>query len=86
MHTMAPMKAASIMMPEEMVSSFWRQAIISRATESLAPEEMPSTKGPAMGFAKNVCSWKPATESAPPSTAAARSRGMRIFQTMLSAV
>ena len=33
--------------------------IIVSATVSLAPEEIPSTNGPAIGLAKKVCSRKP---------------------------
>ena len=73
-------------MPEETALPNRRQAIITRATTSLEPDEMPSTKGPAMGLAKNVCSWKPATESAPPRISAERSLGRRIFRTMLRTV
>ena len=48
---------------------------------SFAPEETPSTKGPAMGLAKKLCSRKPDTLSAPPSRAAAARRGRRIWRT-----
>ena len=57
--------------------------IIANATESFAPEDIPSTKGPAMGLRKNVCSKKPETESAPPSIAAVNVLGSRILQIML---
>ena len=43
---------------------------------------MPSTKGPAMGLPKKVCSRKPETARAPPSRAAVSSLGRRMFQTM----
>ena len=49
---------------------------------SFAPDEIPSTKGPAMGFAKNVWSRKPDTDSAPPSITAERIRGRRMSHTM----
>ena len=35
--------------------------IIASATTSFAPEEIPSTNGPAIGFLKNVCSKNPDT-------------------------
>ena len=65
---------------------FPRRTIIRSDTTSFAPEEIPSTKGPAIGLAKNVWSRKPDTDSAPPSIAAARIRGRRISHTMRYAV
>ena len=56
--------------------------IIASETVSFAPEEMPSTNGPAMGLAKKVWSRKPEIDSAPPSSMAAISRGRRISHTM----
>ena len=53
------------------------------ATAILAPDEIPRTKGPAMGFSKKVCSRKPESASAPPRIADIRILGNRIFQTML---
>ena len=55
---------------------------MTRDTASLAPEEMPSTKGPAMGFAKKVWSRKPETDSPPPKMIAAQIRGSRRVRTM----
>ena len=52
-----------------------RKKIMARATKSLAPEEMPKTKGPAIGLEKKVCNKKPETERAPPRIIAARMRG-----------
>ena len=52
------------------------------ATTIFAPEDMPSTKGPAMGFPKKFCSKNPDSDSAPPSMAAINMRGMRIFHMM----
>ena len=52
-------------------------------TWSFAPEEMPSTNGPAIGFSKKVCSKKPDKDKAPPKIAAIRILGRRIFQIML---
>ena len=57
---------------------------MTSATHIFAPEEIPSTKGPAMGLPKKVCSRNPERASAPPSSAASRIRGMRIFQMMLT--
>ena len=54
-------------------------AIVTIANSILAPEDMPSTKGPAIGFRKNVCKRKPERESAPPRTAAMSRRGNRII-------
>ena len=42
---------------------FPRRTIIRSDTTSFAPEEIPSTKGPAIGLAKNVWSRKPDTGS-----------------------
>ena len=50
------------------------------ATTILAPDEIPSTKGPAMGFSKKVWSRKPDRLSAPPSMAAMRIRGSLMRQ------
>ena len=54
MESMAPTKAAAIITTELESSPRWRKRIMVMATTSFAPEEMPSTKGPAMGLAKNV--------------------------------
>ena len=51
---MAPTKAAAIITTELESRPRWRKKIMVMATTSFAPEEMPSTKGPAMGLAKNV--------------------------------
>ena len=45
-----PTKAARIMTAEPAVSPFPRRKIIVRATVSFAPEEIPRTKGPAIGI------------------------------------
>ena len=57
--------------------------MITKPTHIFAPDEMPSTNGPAMGLRKNVCSRKPETASAPPSTAAVKRRGRRMLQMIL---
>ena len=81
---MAPAKAARISVHEETAPNFPSNRIITIATHIFAPAEMPSTKGPAIGFPKNVCRRKPESERPPPSTAARRILGMRIFQIMLT--
>ena len=86
MESMEPAKAAMIMVAEPIKSPFPRNRIMTSATTSWAPEEMPRTNGPAMGFAKNVWSRKPDTESAPPSNAAARSLGKRMSHRIWYAV
>ena len=53
------------------------------ATTILAPEEIPRTNGPAIGFSKKVCKRKPDRDRAPPRIAAIRIRGRRIFQIIL---
>ena len=45
---------AATMTQEPMTIPLPKNQIITSATNSLAPEEIPSTKGPAMGFAKKV--------------------------------
>ena len=82
MEIMEPAKAARIMPPEPMTIPLPRRNTITRETTSFAPEEIPSTKGPAMGFAKKVCKRNPETDSAPPRIAAAIIRGRRISQMM----
>ena len=49
-------------------------------TTILAPEEMPSTNGPAMGLRKKVWSKKPDRARAPPNMAASSIRGMRMLK------
>ena len=49
-----PAKAARISARPETEPSFSRKKIIVSATVIFAPEEMPSTKGPAMGLLKKV--------------------------------
>ena len=80
--SMAPAKAAVIMTAEPSTRPQDSAPIIVSATVSLAPEEIPSTNGPAIGLAKKVCSRKPETDSAPPSRMAAKIRGRRISHTM----
>ena len=54
MEIMEPVKAAMIITPEVATIDFPRRKIIVSATISLAPEEIPRTKGPAIGFPKKV--------------------------------
>ena len=82
MEIMEPAKAARIIPAEPMEIPLPSRTIITRETTSFAPDEIPSTNGPAMGFAKNVCSRKPDTDKAPPSITAERIRGRRISHTM----
>ena len=85
MASIEPQKAAPISAAEPRVRPRASAAISVRATVSFAPDEMPSTKGPAMGFAKKVCSRKPDTASAPPRKTAASSLGSRSVQTTRAA-
>ena len=50
MEIIEPAKAARIMAPEPMDTDLLKKKIIRSATISLAPEEIPSTKGPAIGL------------------------------------
>lgn len=52
MEIIEPAKAARIMAPEPMDTDLLKKKIIRSATISLAPEEIPSTKGPAIGLLK----------------------------------
>ena len=81
---MAPANAARIRAHEEADPNRSMRMIMTTATHILAPEEMPSTKGPAMGLPKNVCRRKPDKARAPPRIAACRILGMRIFQIILT--
>ena len=54
--TIAPRNAAAIKAADEAVCPRDKSMIIVTAIVSCAPEEMPRTKGPAMGLWKNVCS------------------------------
>ena len=80
--SIAPTKAAAISAAEDDVTPRLSSRIIVTATVNLAPDEMPRTKGPAIGLWKNVCSRKPETERAPPRIIAASKRGRRIFSRM----
>ena len=46
----APAKATPISRKEEETASYCKKKIMVKATIILAPEEMPSTKGPAIGL------------------------------------
>ncbi len=66
MESIEPANAARTIPRELTIIPFSRRKIMVSATTSLAPEEIPSTKGPAIGLLKKVCSKNPETESAPP--------------------
>ena len=51
----APKKAALIMEMLPGIPVLIAKTISRTATHSFAPEEMPSTNGPAIGFRKKVC-------------------------------
>lgn len=59
-------------------------AKISMATPNPAPELIPSTKGPASGFLKNVCICKPLTESVIPAKIAVKAFGNRYSKRIIS--
>ena len=82
MDSIAPTKAAPMRAAELEANPRFSRKIIISDTASLAPEEIPSTKGPAMGLAKKVWSRKPDRDSPPPRMAAAKIRGARSSQTM----
>jgi hypothetical protein len=58
---------------------------ITNATPRLAPELMPRTYGPAIGFLKSVCICNPLTERAIPTIAAVRAFGILNFITIVAA-
>ena len=75
-----PMKAAMISVADETCSPFCMNRIMAMATTILAPDEIPRTYGPAIGFSKNVCSKNPASANAPPRSMEAMILGRRIVQ------
>ena len=83
MDTRDPTKAAAISEYEFMVYPRLRLNIIIKATTIFAPDEIPSTNGPAMGLPKKVWRRNPDTDRPPPRMAAMSTRGRRIFQIML---
>ena len=54
MESMEPANAAATIAQEPMAMPLPKNQIITSATKSLAPEEIPSTKGPAIGLEKKV--------------------------------
>ena len=80
----APMKAAAIRTYDDAYDRFDANTIIVKATTILAPDDIPSTKGPAIGLLKKVCSRKPARDRAPPRTAAIRILGILIVHIILT--
>ena len=73
--SIAPMNAALISSADEDFTPRLSRKIITSETASFAPDEMPSTNGPAMGLWKNVCRRYPDTDSAPPKMSADAMRG-----------
>ena len=80
---MEPINAAIISVHDETFIVSFKNHIIVKATTIFAPEDIPSTNGPAIGFSKNVCKRKPDRDKAPPSNAAIIIRGSLIFQIIL---
>ena len=62
MDNIAPTKADKIMIADLDATPLLNKKIITRDTTSFAPEEIPRTKGLAIGFPKNVCKRKPETD------------------------
>ena len=84
MDSIAPKNAARISSPELTRIVFPSKNTITSATTIFAPEEIPKTKGPAMGLWKKVCNRYPASASAPPRIPAASVRGKRISHKILA--
>ena len=55
MESIAPANAAVIIPAEFTILPLPREKTMTSATTIFAPEEIPSTKGPAMGLWKKVC-------------------------------
>ena len=55
MEIIAPVNAAKIINTEVILIPLPNKNTITSATTIFAPEEIPSTKGPAMGLWKNAC-------------------------------
>ena len=81
-----PRNAAATIVHDDTVRKRSSAQIIVSATTIFAPDEMPSSNGPAIGLAKKVCSKNPDSDSAPPSTAPIAILGMRICQMMFACV
>lgn len=81
-----PINAARIIVVDVTLIFFPIKKTITRATTILAPEEIPRTKGPAIGLLKNVCKRYPARERAPPSIKTAAALGSRISQRIFAMV
>ena len=79
MDRIAPTNAAVIIISELNCIALLKERIISSATASLAPDEIPSTKGPAIGFLKKLCKRYPDSASAPPRSIAASALGSLIL-------
>ena len=80
--SIAPANAVTISTAELMPAVFPSRNTMTSDTVSLAPEEIPSTNGPAIGLWKNVCNRYPASASAPPRISTAAARGRRMFHTI----
>ena len=78
-----PTNAAATCAHNGIPDIYFSRKIIVIATNIFAPDEIPSTNGPAIGFLKNVCNKNPDNDNAPPKIAAIHRRGRRIFQIIL---
>ena len=81
-----PMKADHTVTGRGIEVKYRLMPIVTIARNILAPDETPSTKGPAIGLRKKVWSRKPDSDNAPPNTAASSIRGRRILIMMPYAV
>ena len=82
MMTNDPAKAERTISAEDTWETNRAAKMMVKLTTIFAPEEMPSTKGPAMGLRKKVWSRNPDTDSAPPRIAARSIRGIRMLKMM----
>ena len=79
---MEPAKAARIISHEPSCTENCRDATITNATISFAPDETPSVNGVAIGLWKKVCSRYPDNARAPPKITAANALGARTCVTI----
>lgn len=78
MEIRAPINAAIINAAELILIDFPRKTIITNETANLDPEDIPKTKGPAIGLWKKVCKRYPDNANAPPSQKAETALGKRM--------
>lgn len=74
-----PIKDENTLKPTGIIPITPEKTTVQKARNILAPDEIPSTKGPAIGFLKNVWIKKPESDNAPPKTKERIILGILIF-------